>query len=426
MSYDEIKDLVVYALNEGFQIHPDLIRVLQDQPELIPKVIEVISKKKEYGSSELTITLKDIESFGLNLEIDKTNLVINSERSLSDGLQVSSYEEINLALSSRFKKMKELWMQRPSKTPLYPVSFILSKGKEAMWSFVMVVGKSMKKGLEALVDDGKNVYSLKVSSVKVFEGLIPGMCAAVKINPDGATIEDYEDVEFQEIKRKKAKGKIALISDLLIGSNRVDGLFSSIKSAKVDGVLFLGNIVDSYAYIKNGLPPAEGYRQAAKLVSSLPSRILKVFVPGPLDSTGRALPQKPLSYKVAKDLYSTQNSRILSNPSYVTINNSLFLLYNAKYLLESLPEYREEEAVRKVLKIRHMAPSFGTIPVVPFSSDKLIVEDVPDYFFVGGGREKVDFIYRGVWSVGVPSYKACKCYAIVDLGKESVEWVSAG
>ena len=189
MSYDEIKDLVVYALNEGFQIHPDLIRVLQDQPELIPKVIEVISKKKEYGSSELTITLKDIESFGLNLEIDKTNLVINSERSLSDGLQVSSYEEINLALSSRFKKMKELWMQRPTKTPLYPVGFILSKGKEAMWSFVMVVGKSMKKGLEALVDDGKNVYSLKVSSVKVFEGLIPGMCAAVKVNPNGETIE---------------------------------------------------------------------------------------------------------------------------------------------------------------------------------------------------------------------------------------------
>ncbi len=84
----KIKELIITALNEGFQIHPDLVKVLEDKPELIPRVIEAIRKKKEYEPNNFTITLKDIESFGLNLEIDKTNLIISTERSLSDGIQV--------------------------------------------------------------------------------------------------------------------------------------------------------------------------------------------------------------------------------------------------------------------------------------------------------------------------------------------------
>jgi len=155
----------------------------------------------------------------------------------------------------------------------------------------------------------------------------------------------------------------------------------------------------------------------------LPKRILKVIIPGYADSTGKALPQKPVSYKIAKDLYSTQNVRLLSNPSYLTIEGSNFLLYNAYYMFKTsgMPE---QHTVKKLLKTRHLAPTVGSIPTVPSISDRLIIEDVPEYFFLGGGKERIDLIYRGVWSVGVPRIKDCGCYAFLNLDKESTEWIA--
>jgi DNA polymerase II small subunit/DNA polymerase delta subunit B len=423
MSSIEIKELIITALNEGFQIHPDLVKVLEDQPELIPRVIEVIRKKKEYDPNNFTITLKDIESFGLNLEIDKTNLIINSERSLSDGIQVSTYEELNIMLNDRLKKMKELWLKRPNKIPLFNINYIKSKGKDETWAFALILQKISNDDYKILADDGKGVFKLKVFSKKIFDEIIPGSCVALKINPEDFSVTDFEDVEFPEVKRKKLKGKIALVSDLMIGSNKVEHLFDSLKAIKPDGIFFLGNLVDSLAYIKNGVSPLEGYKKLSEFLSTLPKRILKVIIPGHADFTGKALPQKPVSYKIAKDLYSTQNVRLLSNPSYLTIEGSSFLLYNAYYMFKTAG-MTEEYAVKKLLKTRHLAPTVGSIPIVPSISDKLIIEDVPEHFFLGGGKEKIDLIYRGVWSVGVPSIKNCNCYAFLNLDKESTEWIT--
>ncbi|MDP8023406.1 MAG: hypothetical protein ACP5LF_01450 [Nitrososphaeria archaeon] len=422
MSSNEIKELIITALNEGFQIHPDLVKVLEDRPELIPKVIEAIKKKKEYEPNNFTITLKDIESFGLNLEIDKTNLIISAEISLADGVQVSTYEELNIMLNDRYKRMKDLWLQRPTKTSLFGLNFIKTKGKEEMWSFALIVQKISNENYEILADDGKGVFRLKISNKRVYDEIMPGSCVAIKINPSDFSVTDFEDVEFPEVKRKKIKGKIALISDLMLGSNKVEPFFDSLKAIKPDGVFLLGNAVDSLAYIKNGISPMEGYRKVSELLSELPKRIIKVIIPGHTDSTGKALPQKPVSYKVAKDLYSAQNVRLLSNPSYLTINSSNFLLYNAYYMFKSsgMPE---QHIVKKLLKIRHLAPTLGSVPIVPSVSDRLIIEDVPEYFFLGGGKEKVDLIYKGVWSVGVPSFKECGCYAFINLEKENTEWI---
>ncbi len=424
MSSNEIKELIITALNEGFQIHPDLVKVLEDRPELIPKVIEAIKKKKEYEPNSFIITIKDIESFGLNLEIDKTNFVISSERSIADEVQISTYEELNIMLNDRFKKMKELWLQRPTKTTLYGLNFIKNKGKEEMWSFALVIQKISNERYEILADDGKGVFRLKVSNKRIYDEILPGSCLALKINPTDFSVTEFEDVEFPEVKRKKLKGKIALISDLMLGSNKVETIFESLKVIKPDGVFFLGNVVDSIAYIKNGISPSEGYNRLAELLSELPKRVIKVIIPGHFDSTGKALPQKPVSYKVAKDLYSAQNVRLLSNPSYLIINGSNFLLYNAYYMFKA-SEMSEQTLVKKLLKIRHLAPTLGSVPIVPSVSDKLIIEDVPEYFFLGGGKEKVDMIYKGIWSVSAPSVKECGCYAFVNLDKESAEWIQA-
>ncbi len=348
--------------------------------------------------------------------------MISSERSLADGVQVSTYEELNIMLNDRFKKMKELWLQRPTKTSLFGLNLIKSKGKEEMWGFALIVQKISNENYEILADDGKGVYRLKILNKRIYDEILPGSCVALKINPADFSVTDFEDVEFPEVKRKKIKGKIALISDLMLGSNKVELIFDSLKAIKPDGVFLLGNVVDSLAYIKNGISPLEGYKKVSELLSELPKRILKVIIPGHADSTGKALPQKPVSYKVAKDLYSAQNVRLLSNPSYLTINGSNFLLYYAYYMFRAsgMPE---QLTVKKLLKIRHLAPTVGSVPIVPSVSDRLIVEDVPEYFFLGGGKEKVDLIYRGVWSVGVPSVKECGCYSFLNLDKESADWV---
>ncbi|MGC8568765.1 MAG: hypothetical protein ACP5LW_02010 [Nitrososphaeria archaeon] len=421
MPEDDIKELVKTALNEGFQLHPDLVRAVEEQPELIPKVLEVIKKKKEYGGGFI-IGLKDLESFGLNLEIDRVNLVISSELSLTDGLQASSFEELNIMLNDRFRRMKDLWMQRPNKIPLLRIEYILSKGKEELWSFVLVLKKVANAKFEIYVDDGKGTHVLSAASRKIFDELVPGSCVAVKVNPQNKTITAFEDVEFPEVKRKPLKGKIAVISDIMIGRNRVEDLINSVRSARPDALVLLGNIVSSRSYIGSGLSPAEGYRRVAELLSEVPKRVLKIVIPGHEDMTGIGLPQRPPSYRVAKDLYSLQNTRLLSNPAYVTLNGSTFFIYHASHYLRAF-NADEQEALKKMLKMRHAAPMLGALPLVPSSSDRMIIDPVPERVIAGGGSERVDFSYRGVWTVGVPSYSACGCFGLLNLEKEAIEWV---
>lgn len=148
--------------------------------------------------------------------------------------------------------------------------------------------------------------------------------------------------------------------------------------------------------------PKKQYALAADLLKQIPSHIQIVMSPGNHDAVRQALPQPAVSVEMAESLYAMNNVRWVGDPAYLKLHGTTFLVYHGKSLDDviattpNLAYDRPTDAMKLLLKARHLAPTYGKRTALsPELRDYLVIDQVPDVFHVGHVHTYGEMTYRG-------------------------------
>tara|TARA_B100000212_G_scaffold204651_1_gene154441 strand:+ start:7643 stop:9172 length:1530 start_codon:yes stop_codon:yes gene_type:complete len=139
------------------------------------------------------------------------------------------------------------------------------------------------------------------------------------------------------------------------------------------------------------------YSTFAGLVELLPDWVECIMLPGNHDAVRPAEPQPTLEPEIQQDYNATT---FVGNPCDFSIDGVRILSYHGKSIDDFVAglrtvTYREPiEAMRQMLRRRHLAPQWGgKTPLSPEPEDGLVIREVPDIFVTGHvhGHACVDF-----------------------------------
>ena len=154
------------------------------------------------------------------------------------------------------------------------------------------------------------------------------------------------------------------------------------------------------------------YEVAAKYLSKIPDHIEVVAIPGNHDVGRLAEPQHTIPKKYAPDLYNIDNLILASNPCTIRLGKTdafpgfTMVIYHGGSLIyysQNIPSVREAGGQKRpdlmmkyMLQRRHLAPTHGSTPYVPDSSDPLFIDEIPDFLVTGHIHRASIETYRSV------------------------------
>src|SRR3972149_3624453 len=392
------KDVVFainYALNKGFQIHPDALKILErvDVNELERVIKEIVREKSK--QKLFLINQDDLEVF-LGLKDDEK---LESEyRVLSDpSSKITSAEGVEgygTLFASRFLKLKKIISNRPEAKMLKTISSAVSaKSNEDMYICGLLSERRVERNITKLIIDDPTGFIEK-------DIIIP-------------------DIPEHVPNRSKTETCAAFLSDLHIGSmyfmeKELNDFILWLSSPdpvarKIRFVLICGDVVDGVGIYPNQdkeldfVDIHEQLKKTAELLSKIPQHI-KVFVtPGNHDPGRRALPQPAIPEIYNSDLWNQKNISMLGNPAMVSLNGVKVLMFHGQSIDDvvrttpGLSYDKPAQVMRYLLQARHLSPIYGSqTPLAPELDDMMIIDEVPDIFH-SGHVHVVDLdLYRGI------------------------------
>jgi DNA polymerase II small subunit len=139
------------------------------------------------------------------------------------------------------------------------------------------------------------------------------------------------------------------------------------------------------------------YSRFAELLELLPEWVECVMLPGNHDAVRPAEPQPTLEPDIQQDFNTTT---FVGNPCDFSLHGVRLLSYHGKSIddfvagLRTVTYSDPVEAMRQMLRRRHLAPQWGgKTPLSPEPEDGLVIREVPDIFVTGHvhGHECIDF-----------------------------------
>jgi DNA polymerase II small subunit len=159
--------------------------------------------------------------------------------------------------------------------------------------------------------------------------------------------------------------------------------------------------------------PKKQYEMASELLKQVPGHIQILLSPGNHDAVRQALPQPAVSVEMAESLYAMDNVRWVGDPAYVKLHGVSFLLYHGKSLDDviattpNLAYDRPTEAMRLLLRARHLAPTYGKRTALsPELRDYMVIDQVPDVFHAGHVHTYGELSYRGTLLINSGTWQA--------------------
>ncbi len=245
------------------------------------------------------------------------------------------------------------------------------------------------------------------------------------------------DIPIRQRKHTEEEHGIALMSDVHVGSKlfmekqfrnflKWINLGTDYKqeiAEKVKYIVIGGDLVDGigvYPNQESELVIEDIYRQynlLFELLSEVPDSIEIFMLPGNHDAMQRAEPQPPLAEEFLKEM-KYKNMHMLSNPGYVTLDGIKILSYHGTSLdsviqgIKGLSYSRPEGAMLEVLKRRHLSPVYGHNPIVPSSTDQMIIDQVPDILHMGHLHKNGQSEYHGTMIINSGTWQARTSYQI--------------
>jgi len=419
-----------YALNKGFQIHPNALKILEniDVKELKHIIKELV--KEKIKQKHFLIGQDDLE---LVLGIKEDQSIENEHRILFDpSLKITSAEGIsgfNTLFSNRFSKLKRIVSNRPEAKMIKPISAIIfEKSNNDLYAWGLVLERNSERNVTKLqIDDSTGLLEVIVFDKdlqRVADELLIDQFVMLKVRigkNGGFIIKDIivPDVPDHLSNRSETEAYAVFLSDLHVGSKyfmkkEFDGFVSWLSSPdpiarKVRFLIIGGDVVDGIGIYPNQdkeleCPTIEEQlERLEEVLTKIPINVKVFIVPGNHDPGRRALPQPSFPEKYNQSLRKHENFFLVGNPSLISLNGVKVLVYHGQSIddiVKTTPGLSYDEptkVMRHLLRSRHLSPIYGSqTPIAPEIEDMMVIDEIPDIFHVGHVHVVGFDMYRGV------------------------------
>lgn len=435
---------LIYAINKGYQVHPDAFAFLKSLDCDVEKIIKTIVDAKNKFKKKSPILIDDIKSV-ISRDLNHMDEpVITNTNSESNGesykiifdptYKINSEDKKDFfkLFDSRYKKTLKILSIRSESRQIRKIKQIKDLRNKSRFSSlsnenergklvdsVFVAGlimfkRNRKNDVELVIDD--TTGSLPVvcrtrelineASTLVLDQMLMLEISLTKKNSNDFVIKDimFPDIPEHVSSKSGTESYVALISDLHVGSKYFMekefydflGWLSSDDDfvRKIKFICIAGDIVDGIGIYPNqdreliDININSQMSYAAALLQKIPKRMHVFLIPGNHDPGRRALPQSALTN--LRNFQQLENFSIIGNPSLVELNKVKLLMFHGQSLddviatVPGLSYSKPVEAMKVLLRSRHLSPIYGNrTPIAPESEDMLVIDDVPDVFHAG-------------------------------------------
>ena len=427
----EISSAVSYALNKGFQIHPDALEILhkidvKELGQIIKDVVKEKTKQKQFLINEedfqIYLGIKDDEEHQVEFEIlsDPTNKITSAEG-------VDGYGKLFV---SRFNKLKQIMSDRPESKKVKDIESIksITKNDDELFVWGLVSDRKSDRNITkiTLEDPTSSI------EIVIFEGdlkdtadtLLMDQFVMFKIIPaknGGFFAKEIflPDIPEHTTNRSKTETYAVFLSDPHVGSEffmeeELEYFIKWVSSAdpiarKIRFVIVGGDLIDGVGVFPhqdetlNLITVEKQLEKTFEILDKIPKHIKVCLIPGNHDAGRKALPQPAIPKMYNSQLWDRENFFMLGNPSMVSLNGVKVLMYHGQSIddvVRTTPgvSYDKPAAVmRHFLKARHMSPIYGSrTPIAPETEDMMVIEHIPDIFHSGHVHFVGLDMYKGV------------------------------
>ena len=427
---EDVTFAVNYALNKGFQIHPDALKILENVnvKELKHIIKEIIKEKTRQNL--FFINQDDLEEF---LGIKEDVSLENEHRILSDpSSKITSAEGVNgfnRLFSNRFSKLKQIVSNRPEAKMLKSINSVITTKLD---NYVYVCGllserNSQRSVTKLKIDDltgSMEIIVFDKDLQKTANELLIDqfVMLKVKLSKNGGFFTKeiiVPDIPDHFSNRSNTETCAVFLSDLHVGNKffmekEFDSFVSWLSdpdpiARKVRFVILAGDIVDGVGVYPNQdkeldcLTIEEQLTKLEEVLSKIPKNIKVFIVPGNHDPGRRALPQPAYPEKYSQNLRKHENFFLVGNPAMISLNGVKVLVFHGQSIddiVKTTPGLSYDnptKVMRQLLKSRHLSPIYGSqTPIAPEVEDMMVIDEVPDIFHVGHVHIVGFDMYRGV------------------------------
>jgi len=428
-----------YALNKGFQIHPDAFKILENvDVKKLEKIIKEIVREKT-RQKLFQINQDDLETYlgikeDLSLE-SEVKILSDPTSKITSGEGVKGY---NALFSSRFNKLKRIILDRPeSKMLKSAASLKNTKIEDDLYVCGLVTVRNSERNITKIVlEDPSGSFEgiifdeelQKTAGTLLMDQFMMARVGSGKNS--GYIIKDLilPDIPEQAKNKSESEAYAVFLSDLHIGSKYfMEDEFSDFVSwisspdpvaRKIRFVLIGGDLVDGVGIYPNQNKELvcqtiqEQLMKVEDLIDKIPKNVKIIIMPGNHDPGRRALPQPAIPKKYNSGLWERENVFMVGNPAVVSLNGvkvSMFHGQSIDDIVKTTPGLsydRPTDVMRHLLRARHLSPIYGSqTPIAPEMEDLMVIQDIPDIFHVGHVHRAQLDLYKGILLVNSGSWQ---------------------
>jgi DNA polymerase II small subunit len=427
------KDVVFalnYALNKGFQIHPNAFEILEkieiiDLERVIRDIVREKTKQKVFH-----INQEDLEVF---LGLKEEEVLLSDHKILSDPTQkITSSEGVvgfSALFSDRFSKLKQIISSRPEAKLLKSISSVIaSKSDNDVFICGLLVERSSERNVTKLVIDDPTGSLESIVFDKALQNVANSLLIdqfvmqRISLGRNGGFI--VKDIIVPNIpdhipNYSKTETYAVFLSDLHVGSRyfmekELQEFVSWLSSPdpiarKVRFVLVAGDVIDGIGIYPNQEKELvftnvnAQLKKVVEIFEKIPKNIKVFIMPGNHDPGRRALPQPAIPKKYSVDLWNYENFFMVGNPALISLNGVKVLMFHGQSIDDivrttpGLSFDNPTKVMRQLLQARHLSPIYGgQTPLAPELEDMMLIDDIPDVFHVGHVHVVGLDLYKGV------------------------------
>ena len=444
---------ITRVLSSGYMLDAkafEMIKALSDETDADELVEKILVEKAIISGGTKVITEDDVVKFIPKTAPVSIERVVASDpvavEVLSDPTQaiapVEGVEGFNKMFRDRYQRLFSIVRERMDTKNSTTVSAArnLAPGKKTRVAGLLADRSSRRGNVEMRVDDPTGTLKVvcrdPLSEKGALEAPLDSMVVVeVSRSKSGSLYADsvvLPDVPGRRVVSASHRVYAALLSDLHIGSRMfladdfhrflrwLNGAFGDEDVvSRVKYLVVAGDLVDGVGvypgqeFQLSERDPKKQYDLAAGLLARVPEHIQIILSPGNHDAVRQALPQPAVPVDMAESLYAKANVRWVGDPACVKLHGVSFLLYHGKSLDDviattpNLAYHRPTEAMRLLLKARHLAPTYGKRTALsPELRDYLVIDQVPDIFHAGHVHTYGELSYRGTLLINSGTWQA--------------------
>jgi len=430
----DAQQITLRFLETKLQVHPDVVRYIQEQDELdlIERIIAQVP------GETIVVSAKHIP--GMNATRDGTRFLSDPSVEVISGSPgtsgcVNGTSDYLHYFRDRYNRLGNMIRSRYGAMPIEALTRNTRYRQEECTIIGMVVDvKTTTNGhrIAEIEDSSASIPVLFRKDRPAFsdaERIIYDEIIGVKgkLSNDGKLFFAEQlyrpDIRIDNMPYKSQQpGKAVFISDVHVGSNTFledswNRFADWLSDSDFSYLLIAGDLVDgigiypgqeSDLVIKNIY---EQYDTFGSMMRDLPSRLKIVISPGNHDVVRGAEPQPVIPQQFTKKF--SENCMLVENPALINLQGVRVLMYHGRSIddmIGLIPGASYEQSglmMEEMLQRRHLAPAYGRrTPIAAGKSDRLIIDPLPEILHTGHVHIRGLSQYRGVLGINAGTWQS--------------------